>query len=299
MALINERIAALRRQRGLTQEQLGVLVGVSAQAVSKWEKGGAPDVELLPRLADTLGVTIDALFGRSDQPAEDIQTALQRWLNAQPSDKRLWTLFHLLSKTVWSSMSEDMSPIFSGMLGSAFYQKDCFLTVPGKGTQWLRSKAVTDEGMSLGVFADQLPLYLLMPEPEAGYASELLPLEQYRPLFTALSKPGALEILCYFARKKDYAYATASGIARNLGLSCQQADDILRDLAQINLLHHLNLETQEGEISAYRLNGQNALIPFLVFARWLLEKDEAWIYCLDLRERSILKRRENQNEANP
>ena len=46
--ILSERIAELRRERGLTQEQLGQPLGVSAQAVSKWEKGGAPDVELLP-----------------------------------------------------------------------------------------------------------------------------------------------------------------------------------------------------------------------------------------------------------
>ena len=38
--VLSERIAQLRKDRGLTQEQLGQLVGVSAQAVSKWEKGG-------------------------------------------------------------------------------------------------------------------------------------------------------------------------------------------------------------------------------------------------------------------
>ena len=54
---LSEHIASLRKERGLTQEQLGQLVGVSAQAVSKWEKGGAPDVELLPTLADRLGVS--------------------------------------------------------------------------------------------------------------------------------------------------------------------------------------------------------------------------------------------------
>ena len=35
--LLNERITALRKERGFTQEQLGQMVGVSAQAVSKWE----------------------------------------------------------------------------------------------------------------------------------------------------------------------------------------------------------------------------------------------------------------------
>ncbi len=45
--ILSERIAALRKERGLTQEQLGRLVGVSYQAVGKWEKGGAPDIEML------------------------------------------------------------------------------------------------------------------------------------------------------------------------------------------------------------------------------------------------------------
>ena len=61
--ILSERIAALRKERGLTQEQLGKMVGVSYQAVGKWEKGGAPDGELLPVLSRQLGVTIDALFG--------------------------------------------------------------------------------------------------------------------------------------------------------------------------------------------------------------------------------------------
>ena len=38
---LNERIAVVRKAMGLTQEQLGELVGVSRQAVSKWESGGS------------------------------------------------------------------------------------------------------------------------------------------------------------------------------------------------------------------------------------------------------------------
>ena len=62
-SILSERIAALRKERGLTQEQLGKMVGVSSQAVGKWEKGGTPDVELLPILSRQLGVTIDNLVG--------------------------------------------------------------------------------------------------------------------------------------------------------------------------------------------------------------------------------------------
>ena len=46
---IAETIGRLRRERGLTQEGLGARLGISGQAVSKWEKGESmPDILLLP-----------------------------------------------------------------------------------------------------------------------------------------------------------------------------------------------------------------------------------------------------------
>lgn len=59
------RIAQYRKEQSMTQEALASALGLTAQAVSKWENGqGYPDVSLLPKLADLFGVSIDALFGR-------------------------------------------------------------------------------------------------------------------------------------------------------------------------------------------------------------------------------------------
>ncbi len=60
---IGQIIARHRLQQKLTQEQLGELVGVSGQTVSKWENGGVPDMLLLPAIASALHITVDALFG--------------------------------------------------------------------------------------------------------------------------------------------------------------------------------------------------------------------------------------------
>lgn len=61
---MGKRIAMLRKQNGLTQDQLAERVGVSAQAVSKWENDiSCPDISILPKLAETLGVTTDELLG--------------------------------------------------------------------------------------------------------------------------------------------------------------------------------------------------------------------------------------------
>lgn len=62
---IGNQIASYRKNAGLTQEALAKKLGVTNQAVSKWESGLAcPDIQLLPELADLFGITIDELFGR-------------------------------------------------------------------------------------------------------------------------------------------------------------------------------------------------------------------------------------------
>lgn len=80
---IGEKIAELRKERKMTQEDLAGLIGVSSQTVSKWETGVTmPDILLLPTLAGIFEVTVDELFsiqrgqkGRSG-PIEDIPDAV-------------------------------------------------------------------------------------------------------------------------------------------------------------------------------------------------------------------------------
>lgn len=61
---IGSRIKQLRKSRGMTQDQLAELVGVSPQAVSKWENDiSSPDISLLPKLAEIFQVTTDSLLG--------------------------------------------------------------------------------------------------------------------------------------------------------------------------------------------------------------------------------------------
>ena len=60
-----KHIAALRREKGVTQQQLADYLSVLPQTVSRWETGGSPDVALLPKIAFFFEITLDELFGMS------------------------------------------------------------------------------------------------------------------------------------------------------------------------------------------------------------------------------------------
>ena len=65
---LGKRIGQLRRKKGITQEELAGSMGVSAQAVSKWENDQTcPDINLLPKLAKHLDTTVDYLLGMKEQ----------------------------------------------------------------------------------------------------------------------------------------------------------------------------------------------------------------------------------------
>lgn len=73
-------IATLRKDNNMTQETLANALGVTNQAVSKWESDqSCPDIALLPTIADLFGVSIDHLFGRTDTPKS--ATASLPWEN--------------------------------------------------------------------------------------------------------------------------------------------------------------------------------------------------------------------------
>ena len=68
---IAETLRSLRREKGITQEELAHAVGVTTQAVSKWERGeGYPDITLLPDIAEFFHVTLDTLCGINSQKQE-------------------------------------------------------------------------------------------------------------------------------------------------------------------------------------------------------------------------------------
>jgi len=91
---LSENLRKLRKERGNTQDELANHLGISVQAVSKWERGdGFPDITLLPYIASYYNVTVDDILGcnslRKQEEIEAFKQQAQILINKGKRKERL------------------------------------------------------------------------------------------------------------------------------------------------------------------------------------------------------------------
>lgn len=97
--MMNFKLAELRKKHGITQQELGDILCVSYQTISKWENGIVyPDITMLPRISGYFGVSVDALLGL--EPLDDSYTPSNSG-KAEYWEKRLEYLKRT-RKTMWN-----------------------------------------------------------------------------------------------------------------------------------------------------------------------------------------------------
>ncbi len=140
--IIGTTIAALRREKGLTQDALAAQLGVSAQAVSKWENAlSCPDILMLPEIAEFFGVSVDALFGRASvstavsAPAETVIYHDLPWSGEETTLHAVLFLGHkLVGHTPFSRGSRERANVEFHYDGPALDIKSDFSVICGEHT---------------------------------------------------------------------------------------------------------------------------------------------------------------------
>ena len=122
--MFSENLKALRKQKGMTQEELASRLHVVRQTVSKWEQGrSVPDADLLVRLAEVLETTVAVLLGSPVEEPEDkdaLAQALER-LNETMAER------NRRSRRIWKAVAIVLGImalliLFQFVLGMVSYQ---------------------------------------------------------------------------------------------------------------------------------------------------------------------------------
>ena len=96
MSAFSDTLARLRRERGLTQAELAARLGISKSAVSMYERGNRePELDLLEKMADVFGVSVNALLGRAEDELVNADPALTEYLEQLRDRPELRMLFSL------------------------------------------------------------------------------------------------------------------------------------------------------------------------------------------------------------
>ncbi len=255
MSVIGKQIKKFRTAKGITQEQLGELVGVTTQAVSKWERGGTPDAELLPKLSQVLGVSIDALFEICE---ENLALTLARNINQMPEDEAYRFAFNICWAIKNGLMPGDILP-------EHFFNNFIENFADEKSKTHRFAKIMKDNGMSTTRLSPDFHYFFLMKEPKSGIKSKLADAEALRKVFQIFADKKLLSIILYMYSRLNTPIAS-SLISKNTGIAENEVDRCMDILCKNNLATKSVIETANGEMYSYMFNQESSVIPLLCFA---------------------------------
>ncbi|MBR1482852.1 MAG: helix-turn-helix transcriptional regulator [Ruminococcus sp.] len=255
MSVIGEQIRKYRIKNGYTQEQLGQMIGVTTQAVSKWERGGLPDTDILPLIAQSLGVSIDALFGYND---ENEMLHLARKINHMP-DKEAYRYAFEICWAMEIGLMRDISLMekFVNFFSEEHHQS-------AKLDDYY-SKIMTDGGMATARISPDFRHFFLMTEPADSIKNHIGNPDELRRVFEVFSDEKCLRILCSMYTRLNYP-VTEDVLIRQTGMDKADFERCMEILCENCLATKSPVVTLDGEQNAYQFSQESSVIPLLCIA---------------------------------
>ena len=267
---IGKNIAYFRKSKGYTQEELGQKVGVTNQAVSKWEsETSMPDIMLLPQIANALDVTLDDLFAERiiKTSAQKSKVFNMEAVHNFPKDIQAVVIDSLCRQTnlvncnSWDMLKAEQNPSTKKYDQIRQFYTMCCLSDTEGAAFVSNTLTMIDSGIKptdIGSIFDT-------PEVASGIKK--------------LSDPNVRQVLSHICN--EYFHSTApfenenpeyfmmeirpNELSRYLGIS---SDDILEALEKLISLHIVELETNDGtRYLLHKIKAIEAAVTFRLIER--------------------------------
>lgn len=257
-------LQTLRKNRGVTQEQLATHLGVSPQAVSKWENGSYPDGDLLPQIADYFEVSIDYLYGRA-KDAVSLEQQLMDAILAIPINERFehYEHFEKVFRYLWA------------MQLGFWPENKTYYDRPVSESNHITASAIIDNaGFNFIRLHKSLEFYTVMKEPEGGFTSFFKVTDKLAELFSVLGKKENLKVLFYMLSLANGEGVSVSTIAKRVGVSEKATEEMMEFLVKMSNDNHGNnmvqkasvLDEQDQKEPLYMVQKRSAITVLLLLA---------------------------------
>jgi len=259
--VFSTNLQALRKKKGVTQEQLATYLGVSPQAVSKWENGSYPEGDLLPKISEYFEVSISYLYGQETEKKSFEQMILDELYSIHEKEGKENGSFHKeyfdkLLDIVWAGQ------IACWKNNKYYYKRG----IPEKGVRTV--SAVTDDA-GFGYFNLNLEkqYYALVREPEDGFMENLKLSEGLRSFFKKLGEPGVLEILFFLMSEEWNEAVSVSTLSEIIGMEEEKVQKIMDEMTARDrsgrIIACINVVKANGSEKAYTIE-HSGVVPFIL-----------------------------------
>ena len=254
-------IRRLRTEHTLTQAELGKVVGVSMQAISKWERGSLPDIGILLTLADYFHVSLDELMGRQGASSPDSQNYIYNTILQAPTKDT----FSIAAKGIWAAI-KGVSKI-PGVDNIGFSDSS--------GLNNSRVRIANNYGVGYGLASQNIQAFAIMPEPEAGFRSIAADPAAYAELFHLLGDLDTMELFLFIGARSNTLF-TADLAEKETGISLPRVKQILSTFITHNWCIAESADIVDGRMTLYRSALREDYLFFLLYAREIMQSPRFW-----------------------
>ena len=268
---LSTNIKRLRQEKNLTQEQLAAKLGVSAQAVSKWETSETyPDGTLLVPLAQELDVSLDVLFDNNSVSMADISSRIMSLIYNTKAKER----FNVARDICWQ--------IERGLFNCCMEIEKGYDPNDIKNTK-SASYILENEGFTM-VSNGKEPFFAVFPQPEEGFGHFLEDKEELRKIFEALSHKDTVNALIYLYQEgRNYVFES-SVLAKECEIGNDQIDAVLEDLRMLKVVWGQEVTINGKKRMLYYSRQSHILVAIFLIAREIGYKGA---FCLNTQNRNI------------
>lgn len=261
---IGNRIKELRVKNKTTQEELAKALQVSTQAVSKWENGGSPDLELVPAIATFFNVTTDFLFDMKDSDIVNIEKKVSKYIQSFDLENRMNVAYDLAFKMSIATRGDEIEN------QEEFYEMisndDMFSTIIGP------------EGIAITSLAKDNKIFMCLPKDDkSDYSKMLLSKDKQRKFCEYLSDETFYNTLVFLYSRNGGNF-NEQLLIDNLNITYEESKSVLEKMEEFKIVSYSDVPINDTTMKLYAVLPNPQIVGVIAMLDMVANKPNTYCY---------------------
>ena len=261
---IGNKIKDLRVKNKVTQEELAKALHVSTQAVSKWENGGSPDLELVPSIATYFNVTTDYLFDMKDSDIINIDKKVAKYIQSFDLENRMNVVYDLAFKMSIATRGDEIEN--QDEFDELIKNDDMFSTIIGP------------EGIAITSLAKNNKIFICLPKDDkSDYSKMLLSKDKQRKFCEYLSDELFYNVLV-FLHSRNGGNFTEQLLIDNLNITYDEAKSVLEKMEEFKIVSCADVPINDTTVELYAVLQNPQIVVLIAMLDMVANKPNTYYY---------------------